>query len=225
MFTVSDAWKAAYPDAAVGILMMHDVLNPEQHPALDERKKALETELRSRYSGYDRSAIKAIPTILAYNAYYKRFKKTYHVQLQLESVILKGKSIPRAGALVEAMFMAELEDMLLTAGHDLKAVQMPVVVDVADGSEHYTRLNGQEQDLKPGDMFISDAQGIMSSIIYGPDRRTQITPETRHVIFTTYGVPGVEKLSMHRHLEQIQTNVLLFAPAAQVALLEVYGAV
>jgi DNA/RNA-binding domain of Phe-tRNA-synthetase-like protein len=224
MFTVSDAWKAAYPDAAIGILVMHDVLNPEQHPALDERKKALETELRSRYAGYDRSAIKAIPTILAYNAYYKRFKKTYHVQLQLESVLLKGKSIPRAGALVEAMFMAELEDMLLTAGHDLKAVQTPVGVDVADGSEHYTRLNGQEQDLKPGDMFISDAQGIMSSIIYGPDRRTRITAETRHVIFTTYGVPGVERLSLHRHLEQIQTNVLLFAPAAQVVLLEVYSA-
>ena len=168
MFTVSDAWKAAYPDAGVGILVMHDVLNPGQHPALDERKRTLETELRSRYSGYDRSAIKAIPTILAYNAYYKRFKKTYHVQLQLESVLLKDKSIPRAGALVEAMFMAELEDMLLTAGHDLKAVQMPVGVYVADGSERYTRLNGQEQELKPGDMFISDAQGIMSSIIYGP---------------------------------------------------------
>jgi DNA/RNA-binding domain of Phe-tRNA-synthetase-like protein len=224
MFTVSDAWKTAYPDAAVGILVMHDVLNPEQHPALDEGKRALETELRSRYAGYDRSGIKAIPTILAYNAYYKRFKKTYHVQLQLESVLIKGKSIPRAGALVEAMFMAELEDMLLTAGHDLKAVQMPVGVDVADGSERYTRLNGQEQELKPGDMFISDAQGIMSSIIYGPDRRTQITPETRHVIFTVYGVPGVEKPSLRRHLEHIQTNVLLFAPAAQVALLEVYGA-
>ena len=134
LFTVSDAWKTAYPNAAIGILVMHDVLNPEQHPALDERKKALETELRSRYAGYDRNRIKAIPTIQAYNAYYKRFKKTYHVQLQLESVLLKGKSIPRAGALVEAMFMAELEDMLLTAGHDLKAVQMPVGVDVADGA-------------------------------------------------------------------------------------------
>ena len=224
MFTVSDAWKTAYPSTAIGILVMHDVLNPEQHPALDERKMALETELRSRYAGYDRNRIKAIPTIQAYNAYYKRFKKTYHVQLQLESVILKGKSIPRAGALVEAMFMAELEDMLLTAGHDLKVVKMPVGVDVADGSERYTRLNGQEQDLKPGDMFISDAQGIMSSIIYGPDRRTRITAETRHVIFTAYGVPGVEKLSLRRHLAHIQTNVLLFAPAAQIELLEVYGA-
>ena len=224
MFTVSDAWKTAYPSAAIGILVMHDVLNPEQHPALDERKKALETELRSRYARYDRNGIKAIPTIQAYNAYYKRFKKTYHVQLQLESVLLKGKSIPRAAALVEAMFMAELEDMLLTAGHDLKTVQMPVGVDVADGSERYTRLNGQEQELKPGDMFISDAQDVLSSIIYGPDRRTRIMPETRHVIFTVYGVPGVEKQAVHRHLEHIQTNVLLFAPAAQVALLEVYGA-
>ena len=46
--------------------------------------------------------------IPAYNACYKGFKKTYHVQLQLESVALKGRSIPRVAALMEAMFMAEL---------------------------------------------------------------------------------------------------------------------
>ena len=61
--------------------------------------------------------------IQAYAAYYERFNKTYHVQLQLESVALKGKSIPRVSALVEAMFMAELENLLLTAGHDLDVVQ------------------------------------------------------------------------------------------------------
>ena len=223
MFTVSEAWKKAYPGAAVGVLAMRNVVNPESHPALDKRKEELETQLRARFSGYDRAALKALPTIQAYNNYYKRFKKSYHVQLQLESVALKGTSIPRVAALVEAMFVAELKNLLLTAGHDLEAVQRPVGLDVAEGTERYIRLNGQEQQLKPGDMMIADAQGVISSVIYGPDRRTQITSETRQVLFTVYAPPGIGKQTVHDHLQDIQANVLLVAPEAHVELLEVYG--
>jgi len=220
MFTVSEAWKTTYPGAAVGVLAMRDVANPRRHAALDERKAELEDQLRSRFAGYDRAALKALPTIQAYNAYYKRFKKTYHVQLQLESVVLKGRSLPRVAALVEAMFMAELKNLLLTAGHDLDAVQMPVGIYVADGSERYVRLNGQEQTLKAGDMMIADAEGVISSVLYGPDQRTRIRPETRRVLFTVYAPPGIGEQAVREHLQDIQANVLLIAPEAEVEMLE-----
>jgi DNA/RNA-binding domain of Phe-tRNA-synthetase-like protein len=223
VFIVSEEWKTAYPGAAVGVLAMRNVVNPERHAALDKRKEEIENQLRSRFSGYDRAALKALPTIQAYNNYYKQFKKSYHVQLQLESVALKGKSIPRVAALVEAMFMAELKNLLLTAGHDLEAVQRPVKIDVAEGSERYIRLNGQEQELKPGDMMIADAQGVISSVIYGPDRRTRITSETRQALFTVYAPPGIGEQAVYDHLRDIQANVLVVAPEADVELLEVYG--
>ncbi len=223
MLIVSEAWKRAYPGAAVGVLVVRDVLNPERHAALDKRKEELENQLRARFSDYDRAALKALPTIQAYNAYYKRYKKTYHVQHQLESVAFKGKPIPRVAALVEVMFVAELKNLLLTAGHDLDAVQVPVKLDVAEGSERYIRLNGQEQGLKPGDMMIADAQGVISCVLYGPDRRTRITPETRQVLFTVYAPPGIGEQAVHDHLQDIQANVLLVAPQADVELLEVVG--
>lgn len=223
MLIVSEAWKRAYPGAAVGVLIMRNVVNPESHAALDKRKEELENQLRARFSDYDRAALKALPTIQAYNAYYKRFKKTYHVQLQLESVIFKGRSIPRMAALVEAMFMAELKNLLLTAGHDLEAVQMPVRLDVAKGGERYIRLNGQEQELKAGDMMMADARGIISCVLYGPDFRTRIIPETRHVLFTVYAPAGIGEQAVYDHLQDIQANVLLVAPEANTELLEVYG--
>jgi DNA/RNA-binding domain of Phe-tRNA-synthetase-like protein len=222
-FNASEAWKKAYPGAAVGILAMRGVANPAHHAALDQRKEALENQLRSRFAGYDRAMLKALPAIQAYNAYYKRFKKTYHVQLQLESIVLKGESIPHSAALVEAMFMAELENLLLTAGHDLDLVQEPVSIGVAEGSERYIRLNGQEQTLKAGDMRIVDAQGILSSVIYGPDRRTQITSGTRQVLFTVYAPPGIGEEAVDQHLRDIRDNVLLVAPQAEVTALHVYG--
>jgi len=225
MLIVSEAWKRAYPGAAVGVLVVRDVLNPERHAALDKRKEELENQLRARFSDYDRAALKALPTIQAYNAYYKRYKKTYHVQHQLESVAFKGKPIPRVAALVEVMFVAELKNLLLTAGHDLDAVQVPVKLDVAEGSERYIRLNGQEQGLKPGDMMIADAQGVISCVLYGPDRRTRITPETHQVLFTVYAPPGIGEQAVHDHLHDIQANVLLVAPQAEVELLEVVGTI
>ena len=223
-FAVSDAWKTAYPGAAVGVLAMRGVANPERHAALEKRKAELEDQLRSRFGDYDRAGLKALPTIQAYNEYYRRFKKTYHVQLQLESVVFKGTSIPRVAALVEAMFMAELKNLLLTAGHDLEAVQMPVGIDVADGTEWYIRLNGQEQQLKSGDMMIADAQGTISSVLYGPDRRTRIGSDTRRVLFTVYAPPGIEEHTVYERLQDIRANVLLVAPEAQVELLKVYVA-
>ncbi len=224
MFTVSEKWKTTYPGAAVGVLAIGDVANPSQHPGLERKKADLEEQLRARYAGYDRAELKSLPVLQAYHAFYRQFKKTYHLQLQLESVVLKGKSIPRVAALVEAMFMAELQDLLLTAGHDLAAVQLPAGIDVADGSERFVRINGQEQQLKAGDMMIADAQGILSSVLYGPDLRTQITLETHSVLFTAYAPPGIGQGKVQNHLENIRDNVLLVTPQARVDLLKVYGA-
>lgn len=223
MLTVTGAWKAAYPGACVGVLAMRGVANPDRHPALDQRKEALESHLRSKFAGSDRAAIRELEPIQAYNTYYRRFKKTYHVQLQLESVALKGRPIPRVAALVEAMFMAELKNLLLTAGHDLDAVRAPVTLDVADGSERYVLLNGKEQVTAGGDMMISDAEGVISSVIYGPDQRMRIAPETRRALFTVYAPAGIGQEAVRRHLQDLQANVLVVAPEAQVELLEVYG--
>jgi DNA/RNA-binding domain of Phe-tRNA-synthetase-like protein len=159
----------------------------------------------------------------AYHAFYKRFKKTYHVQLQLESIVLKGKSIPRVAALVEAMFMAELKDLLLTAGHDLEKVRQPVGIQVAGSGERFVRMNGQEQELKAGDMYIADTEGVLSSVIYGPARRAQIRPETRQVLFTVYAPPGISADAVREHLEGMQANVQLVTPGAELISLAVYG--
>jgi DNA/RNA-binding domain of Phe-tRNA-synthetase-like protein len=218
---VSQKWFSAFPEAAIGILVIRDVANPEHQVDLDKRKFELETRLRESFYQLDRSALAEDPVIQAYSAYYKRFNKTYHILLQLDSIIFKGKPIPNAAALVEAMFIAEMEDRLLTAGHDLEKVQAPLLIDVADGTEKYTLLREQEQTLKPGDMFISDTIGVLSSIIYGPDFRTRITPDTRQALFTTYAPPGIPISALDHHLENIKNNILLYKPDASLGSIQI----
>ena len=224
MLEVSDRWRTAFPGAHVGVLALSNLSNPESHPALEARKAALTERLRARFAGQDRRAIAQLPAIQAYNAYLKPFNKSYHVQLQLESVALKGKPIPSVAALVECMFMAELEDQLLTAGHDLDALALPLRLDAAQGSETYTLMRDAPQQLKAGDMFIADGQGVISSIVYGPDRRTRIVPATRNAVFTVYAPAGIGAAAVRVHLEAIRGHVASFAPAASVAYEQVYAA-
>jgi DNA/RNA-binding domain of Phe-tRNA-synthetase-like protein len=223
IFEVSETWKAIFVGAHAGVLAMRDVVNPAGHADLERCKEALVEELRVRFAGQERSQLETLPRVQAYDAYYKRFKKTYHVQLQLESILFKGKSIPSVAGLVEAMFIAEVKNMLLTAGHDLDTLELPVRLDVTKGNEVYMLMRGQEQQVKAGDMTISDGKGIISNIIYGPDQRTQIRAETRSVLYTVYAPAGIEVPAVAQHLKDIEGYVRLFAPDAQTEILQVFG--
>lgn len=224
MFNVTKEWSESYPNAHAGILVMGNVENPGVHSGLENRKQTLEMDLRAQFTGQDPHVLETLAPILAYNAYYKKFNKTYHVQGQLASIIFKAKTIPSQAALVEAMFMAELKNGLLTAGHDLDQLRLPVTLSIASGNEHYTLLRGQDQVTKAGDMLMTDQAGVISSIVYGPDQRTQINAATKNALFAVYAPGGVDTQAIQSHLQDIRDFVLVIAPQAKVRALEIYGA-
>ncbi len=217
----SPKWLEAWAAAHVGVLVMSGVSNPDSNPALDAALEAAAAALRERHAGHARTDLLAKPELAAYAAYYRGFDKTYHVLLQLESVALKGKPMRARGALVGAMFKAELEDGLLTAGHDADLVEGHLTIDVTTAADTYTGIGGREIDCAPGDMCIRDADGILSSIVYGPDDRTKMTAETSRALFTTYAPDGVSAAQVRAHLEAIAANVRLFAPNASIDALRI----
>ena len=218
---VSRDFVERYPGAHAGALVLRGAANHVACPALDQARVELEAELRRKYGGMDRAALKQLPAIAVYDGYYGHFGKSYHVLLQLESVVFKGKPAGRGSALVLAMFLAELKNQLLTAGHDLAVVQLPVRVEVATGQESYSLLNGQTATLKADDMFMLDGEGVISSVLYGPDGRTQIGPGTRDVLYVVYAPRGIEPDAVRRHLEDLAGLVRLAAPEAFIESLQV----
>jgi hypothetical protein len=71
--------------------------------------------------------------------------------------------------------------------------------------------------------MIADADKVLSSVIYGPDRRSQIAPQTSQVLFTVYAPAGIEREAVRTHLEDIRDYVRTVTPEAQVSELQVYG--
>lgn len=204
------SWRTTFPGAMVGLLAMQGVSNTHRDADLEETVRLLRDRISTSFSVTDRTQLRELPTLRAYAEYYKRFGKSYHVQLQLESVLFKGKPITGPSALVQAMVMAELKNMLLTAGHDMGQVKGGLTIRASLGGERYTLLSGKEQVLKAADMYICDQEGILSSIIYGPDQRTRIRPETQAVIFTVYAPPGIRRDELDAHLSDLESNVRLF---------------
>ena len=160
----------------------------------------------------------------AYRSYYGSFGNTYHVQLQLESILHKGKSLPNVSPLVDAVFAAEMETLLLAAGHDADELCFPVKIDQSLGTETFIRINGTEKTLKANDMMMRDAKGVVCSILYGQDQRTPISQKTRQALFVTYVPPGIKAESVAAHLDTIKRNIILFAPDAETKYQQVHTA-
>lgn len=222
--SVSESWKNAYPGAHIGLLLVNKVDNTRRPTALDGQKVAVTSRLRARFAGYGRQQLQELDVLKAYKNYYKKFNKTYHVQLQLESIILKDRQLPNVNPLVDANFAAEMESMLLTAGHDADLLVQPVLIDVSRGSERFVQMNGEEKTLKENDMMMVDAKGVVCTVIYGQDARTPISPRTGRALYVTYVPPGIAAETVNQHLEMIKANVLLFAPEAEIEYQAVHSA-
>jgi DNA/RNA-binding domain of Phe-tRNA-synthetase-like protein len=222
MLTFTEDLKKLYPSAKFGILIIRDVKNPSANAEFNEAKLTAREQLLSKYTNYNRKDFTKTEPICYYTNYYKKFKKTYPVQLQLESIILKGNSLPNAAALVEAMFIAELKNSLLTAGHDLDKIEFPLILDLAQGNENFIGISNKEQYLTKSDMMLSDKKGIISSILNGPDYRTRITKDTKNVMFFVYAPDGIDADIISNHLSDIKAYVSIFSPHSKIDLLEIF---
>jgi DNA/RNA-binding domain of Phe-tRNA-synthetase-like protein len=212
--SATDEWHRTHRGAVIGLLELSHVENPQLSPKLDERKREAEVRLRERYTGFSRQDFLALPVMSAYEQYYKRFNKTYHVQLQLESIVLKGKPLPNVSPLVDANFVAEVETLVLTAGHDADKLRGSISIDVSREGDQITQMNGASKAIRAGDMIMRDAEGVCCSILYGQDNRSPISWETTHVLYVAYAPMGVPTEMVETQLGRIEAGIRLFSPAA-----------
>ncbi len=222
-FVTDPEWSMKYLGAKAGILVMRNIDSATGIEKLSVLKTEIENKLKKDFAGFSREDINNIPTIAAYNNYYKNFGKTYHVRSQVESV-LNGKSLSSASPIISAMFMAEVKNMLLTAGHDLDTLSLPVHIKIGTGNENFTDIRAAEKNTVVGDMIMMDGQGVISSIILGPDSRTKLTSNVKNVLFAVYAPAEIDREAVLSHLKDIENYVKVFSLQAETNLLEVFEA-
>lgn len=216
LISPTDDWRLAHPGASIGLLEVSHVENRLPSPQLEARKREIEARLRTMYAGFSRSDFLSLPMMSAYDKYYNRFDKTYHVLLQVESIVLKGKNLPSVSPLVDANFMAEVETLVLTAGHEVAKLPPPVVMDVTRTGDQIRQMGGGVKSLRAGDMVMRDANGVSCTILYGQDDRSFISLETTHALYVAYAPRGVPAEAVETQLRKIEEHIRLFSLSARV---------
>lgn len=209
--SATEEWRSTYPGAVIGLLELSEVENTHTSLPLNDRKRETEARLRERYQGFTRQDFLSLPVMSAYEQYYKKFSKTYHVQLQVESIVLKGKGLPDVSPLVDANFVAEVETLVLTAGHDVGKLQGSISIDVSREGDQIAQMNGVTKAIRAGDMIMRDGNSVCCSIIYGQDNRSPISSETSHVLYVAYAPVGVPAETVDDQLRKIEENIRIFS--------------
>ena len=219
LFQVQDA---ASGGMRIGLLAMRGCAPAARLDAYRAAEAEAVAQMRERFGAMDRKTLRSIPPVDAYAAYYKKFGQNYPLIQQLESVLRGDKGFGADTPLVSAMFAAELAAMLLTAGHDLKKLGLPIRLCTAKGGEAYTSISGRETAAVGEDAYIADADGVISSILRGPDERTRVTADTTDVLYTVYAPAGVETDAVHKGLDLLEKLIRSFAPQAETAVKRIF---
>ena len=199
LIDLTPAFCLAFPSGLFGALVVRGCPNRKRAAALDAEKRAVEARLRERFGVV---GIDGDPVARAYAEHFRRHGTRYPVVHQAKA-ILQGRSIESPSALVEAMFTAELDSLILTSGHDLESLSSPLRVDVALEDDVYTKLSLKGQTARRGDMIVRDLEGIIASVVYGPDHRTRLREETTDALFGAWCPLGLTAAAVGAHLETL----------------------
>ena len=164
----------------------------------------------------ERKQLREIPVLKVFESHYRPFGKTYHVLQQLESVASKGRPIPARICAVTALFMAELKHGLVAAGHDLSFLEPPLRLAPSKGGERYDNLGRVAVVLPEGDMTLSHAGGLLSSVLHGPALETPVGPSTRNALFTIYSLGAIPMAVLEAQMEDLASYLECFSPEVQI---------
>ena len=202
-FTVRPELKIFYPTAVFGSLTINNQRNMKEHPDLELAKRLLEKNVKENYP-----APREDPVVQRYAEYFGGWGRTYPIEFQINS-IKKGRTFPQVSTHVDCMFMAELEDRILTSGHDRDTVQGGLVYDLADEGEVYVKLNGERQVLVKNDVVLRDDEGVLASVLFGPAARTSIGGETVNPLYFAWCPVGIDRETVDAHLSSIVKYLMM----------------
>ena len=194
--------EARYPDRAL--------LRTEEFYAL----AGAELErVRAGFPDYERKAVFADNP---YVRFFKKFKKTWPVLLQFESVVIKGEPFRRGSAVTAVPFLLELTTRVLSGTHDCSRVEGEIELYLSAEKTAFPGLYGREAHTYPGDFCARDAGGIVFSEIAGAEARSAAREDSTWVFYPLFGVPGLPAGTLDSAAETLSGYIKALSPEAEI---------
>ncbi len=171
------------------------------------------SELSQKYADYDRKAVFGDnPQV----KFFKKFRKTYPVMMQFESVLFKGRPFPAEDPVTGIAFLTELTTHMLSGTHDMDQIQGEVELYSGTAKEDFTGMQGRILHTYPGDFCARDKAGIVFSLIAGTDDRTSAKTDSTHVLYPVFGTPDMPVSMIEEAMAVLIRYVRVLSPEAEI---------
>ena len=150
-----------------------------------------------------------------YFRYFRKFKKTYPVMMQVESFLLKGRPFPEGRYINAVAFLTEMKTRILMGTHDADRVEGDIVIYTETEKVPFPSIHGSEGHSYPGDTTGRDDTGVIISMIAGADSRTCLQEDSRHVLYLVFGTPSTSAEVLDECLDQVEKYAKTLAPDAE----------
>ena len=183
-FSMTSAYSARYPGVPFGLSLIAGCRNSDHPQGFDLYKRKRLRKMRKRETLAEISE-----RIDTYDAFFKSFGHECPLPLHLKRTIHSG--FPRYDLLVDAHFMAEMCAGILVAVADYERFDGALTLDVAGDGEVCLGLGGRNMTTRRGEIVLRDEKDMVCVLCQGPDEKTRVRKHTKHVLFYSYGVPGI----------------------------------
>jgi DNA/RNA-binding domain of Phe-tRNA-synthetase-like protein len=153
---------ARYPNVVGGVILAHSLTNS---PTSEQLLSAYTAEQQATIKRLGDTPLSKLPSLSAWRGAFRAFgvEPTQYrcaAEALLRRLTKKG-DIPSINTLVDLGNIVSIRYALPIAVVDTRAVQGPITVHFADGSERFTKLGQTEVDLPaPSEVIFSDETGM-----------------------------------------------------------------
>jgi DNA/RNA-binding domain of Phe-tRNA-synthetase-like protein len=206
---------ARYPNVVGGVILAHGLTNsPTSKQLLDAYREEQQTTLKRLGD----TPLSKLPSISAWRGAFRAFgvEPTQYrcaAEALLRRLTKKG-DIPSINTLVDLGNLVSIRYALPIAVVDTRAVQGPITVHFADGSERFTNLGQTEVDLPtPGEVIFSDetGMGIARRWCWRQSEQSAAQLATTDVIITVEGHHPQARQDIIAALTDLQTLLETYA--------------
>lgn len=213
-FSVSSSYRAEYQGVPFGLALISECQNPGHPLGFDLYKRKLLRKMRKR-----ETLARISERIDVYDRFFKSFGYECPLPAHLRRTIHSG--FPRYNLMVDTHFMAEMCAGILVAVADYERFDGALTLDVADEGEICLGMGGRRMKTKRAEIVLRDEKEIVCILCQGPDEKTRVRDDTRHVLFYSYGVPGIESRYLKEGLTIAAETIERFGSGA-IASIEVH---
>jgi DNA/RNA-binding domain of Phe-tRNA-synthetase-like protein len=193
-FSISEAYKSAYPGLAFGLALISGCLNPINPPGFDEFKRKHLRLMRKK---------ETLSLITGRIEAYERFFRSFGYECPLPKHLKRTNQsgFPRYNLMIDTHFIAEMCAGILVAVTDYDCFDGALLLDLSREGEDCQGLGGREFQLKGQEIVLRDEKDVVCVLCQGADEKTRVSENTRRVLFYAYAVPGVDLENIQEGLE------------------------